>query len=923
MRNVTSWFLLLLVCSTTASAQDPKAQRTMVYTSVLLSDLETVGGEWPNWQEGWGWVDVAGSSQAILSPPSEGFLLHRDDDAGRETTIRRSTSLVTSSPEGADIDGTLTFHESSWRHSSARAVRIRIPKKLVGNATRRDFLEAARERFRVLARSDLPGGAWFRFRLNSVEAELGAPPDAEPRRRPSIFVRRDGGGGDLEETYDFFSAGRAVSENLRLDRSLAPIEGGEPTIPVESVPGIATKAFDWKSAVEKLAPRKDPLAALIPEDQHAAFFKNIVLLEATLDALDSQLSPLATMATDRSERIDIRTQYENQLGFRLRDAWRVPGLAELVKSVAITGSDPYFATGTDVALLLETAETKAAYAVVALGQRALATLRPDATFSTGDILETPYAWLRTDDRTVSSVIASIGPAVVITNSLAQLRRIVEASSGKTPALASSPEYVFFRDRYPVRYDDETALVLLTDATIRRWCGPRWRIADARRTRAAAQLAQLTAENADAIVRGLVKPGPHAEAGAPPGLDPLSWTADTIHSGTYGSLRFLTPLLEIDVSRVTQAEAAAYEQFRMTYERRWAEFFDPIAVRFSLSSLSAAFDVTVMPLVASSEYRGLMEVTRGIRFGPTACDPHPESIVHFAMAVDAAAAAMEGWERSARRLSLNPSSLALSWLKGGVSVCLDRDPIFQQLDPERPEKRLFESLHRLPLILTAEVADPVALALFLTGVRAALEDTSVGAVRWTKVRHRDVDTMTLSGLPGPGDDDLQIRYAIVDGLLIVTLREDLLHQAIDRALDRRAGRAAESRPWRGESAAIRIDKAFVDLVAEASRATWDESQREIAWRALPILAEWHRIWPDRDPVLVHEKLFKVRLVDPAGGRYVVDADGRRIISETYGHPTETRPGPLRPRFAERVTKASGGLTFENDGVRARFAIERER
>ena len=97
---------------------------------------------------------------------------------------------------------------------------------------------------------------------------------------------------------------------------------------------------------------------------------------------------------------------------------------------------------------------------------------------------------------------------------------------------------------------------------------------------------------------------------------------------------------------------------------------------------------------------------------------------------------------------------------------------------------------------------------------------------------------------------------------------------------------------------------------------------LAWRALPILSEWHRLWPDQDPVAVHEKLFRVRLVDPAGGKYVVAPDGLRIVSETYGHPTETRPGPKRPAFLEGFQEARGGLTFENDGVRARLVIERE-
>ena len=133
-----------------------------------------------------------------------------------------------------------------------------------------------------------------------------------------MISRRDRS-GEIEETYDFFSAGRAVSENLRLDRSLAPIDGGEPTIPIETLKGIETKAFDWTAATAKLSPAKDPLAALIPEDQHAAFFPSLTVLADTLDAIEAQAAPIASSVTERSEDAGIRAFYERQLGFKLRD----------------------------------------------------------------------------------------------------------------------------------------------------------------------------------------------------------------------------------------------------------------------------------------------------------------------------------------------------------------------------------------------------------------------------------------------------------------------------------------------------------------------------------------------------------------------------------------------------------------------------
>ena len=85
-----------------------------------------------------------------------------------------------------------------------------------------------------------------------------------------------------------------------------------------------------------------------------------------------------------------------------------------------------------------------------------------------------WAAATNDGRGISSYFARMGHVMVVTNSLVQLERLGAVLAGDVPPLADSPEYVFFRDRYP-RGAGETAFLILTDATIRRWCSPRWRI----------------------------------------------------------------------------------------------------------------------------------------------------------------------------------------------------------------------------------------------------------------------------------------------------------------------------------------------------------------------------------------------------------------------------------------------------------------
>ena len=77
----------------------------------------------------------------------------------------------------------------------------------------------------------------------------------------------------------------------------------------------------------------------------------------------------------------------------------------------------------------------------------------------------------------------------------QLTRLARVFDKKETNLASLEEYHFFRQRYQITPDNkEDAFLMITDATIRRWCGPEWRIGASRRTRAAAALAELQARH---------------------------------------------------------------------------------------------------------------------------------------------------------------------------------------------------------------------------------------------------------------------------------------------------------------------------------------------------------------------------------------------------------------------------------------------
>ncbi|MCP3696179.1 MAG: hypothetical protein GY917_28530, partial [Planctomycetaceae bacterium] len=135
-------------------------------------------------------------------------------------------------------------------------------------------------------------------------------------------------------------------------------------------------------------------------------------------------------------------------------------------------------------------------------------------------------------------------------------------------------------------------MMISDNTIRRWCGPRWRIGSSRRTRAAASMADIQASQLDALVAG--EEGHPAIAASLMDVGELSMVDSGVFSPVYGTLDFQTPIVELEMEQVTQEEARLYGRWRDGYQRYWSNVFDPIAVRFHVTDSKIATDVTVMP-----------------------------------------------------------------------------------------------------------------------------------------------------------------------------------------------------------------------------------------------------------------------------------------------------------------------------------------
>jgi hypothetical protein len=795
--------------------------------------------------------------------------------------------------------------------------------------SKQQFAKAREAHYHRLYERNLPGAAWFRHEQNEAAKAAGMSA-ATPAMAPGRFQRQPTfmGNGDLDSTFELFSGGRAISENLQLDRALALAGNNPSNVSITNLQGIAVRQMDWKPLVKDLKPVLDRLAASIPYDQHALFFPSFQAMTEFIDQADTDGTPVLRLFESRAEDANARGRYQKQLCLEMNDLSRLLG-PQVITSVAFTGSDPYLRTGTDVGVLFETRSGALLQNFILARHAATRKANPAVKAVSGDIDGVSYSGVVLADRSISSYVAALDDVVLVCNSTYQLSCLIETAHGKRTTLASQDEYIFFRAKYAKGDPNETAFLVLTDATIRRWCGPRWRIANSRRTRIAASLAEAQAAHLDQLIAGKV-PQDCRDTNLVEGCA-IEVTATGAMSQRYGTLEFLTPIAELPLEDVTRAEADAYNRWREGYEQNWTRYFDPIAVRFSTTARRLAAELTVIPLIAGTEYRDVVGLTRGGQIAPGAGDPHPETLFHLAVAIDQESPLINGAGDFLGGFSPSLRSNPLGWLGGSIAIYADRDPFWDELNKsDKPSDFIEKNLWRVPLALRCEVKNPLGMTAFLAGARAFIDQTAPRMTVWQNFDYKGQAYVKVlsrqNGEEGSGETNA-VYYAVTPKSLVITLSETVLKRALDRQTggeqagkEKKSGDAIYS--WVGKNIGLQAGAEFAPVLETVFRDQYRSSQQVLAWNNLPILNEWKRRYPSLDPVEVHEQFWQTRLPCPGGGSYVWNDKFQTMESTVYGHPGEPKEGPKTIPSLAGLSRVNLGLTFENQGLSAKVVLDRK-
>jgi len=334
------------------------------------------------------------------------------------------------------------------------------------------------------------------------------------------------------------------------------------------------------------------------------------------------------------------------------------------------------------------------------------------------------------------------------------------------------------------------------------------------------------------------------------------------------------------------------------------------------------------LIASSEYATFIEFSKGAQIFPEAGDPHTNTMARLAFAVNAKSKPVEEAGNFVANMAPGLRANFLGWLGQSITLYADDDPFWSEwLASTNADEFVDNNYPRLPLALVCEVKNSLGVAAFLTSLHAFADQSAPGMAVWHNLDYNGRPYVKVApaqlSMRAEQGGDWAVYYAVTPDSLTVTLSENLLKRALDRQAARTNGIIAavpEVKPWLGSNICFQADGKILNALQKMSSHDGESGQR-LAWSNLPILNEWKRLYPDKDPMKLHEEFWGVKLMSPRGGTYVWNDKWHTMESTLFGCPAEPKTTNLPTAF-DKVLDVNVGLSFESQGVSAKAVVNRK-
>lgn len=641
--------------------------------------------------------------------------------------------------------------------------------------------------------------AAFASARSSLLSGNPAPPDWDQQQRRS---------DDLTDMMSLYTGALSIQEALQSDRGLLLARSNEtiPTIPIGDVSSVPLTDHPFAKMIQTSGkkPKMEPLASRVPADFLYFTFHEMRDAVALLEDFEQWLWPVAQLIEGRGDAANLAFRYQEQLAVeRTRLAEVLGPLA--VDEIAFAASDPFFREGADLTILFKLKRRELLVSALDLYEQSTRKKYPNVAVSDYKIGEIIVRRLSTPDNAVNQHRAEWDDVLVLSNSQAAMERFVAVYKKQLPSLADSPDFQYMRTLYPFSTDDETGFVFIGDGFVRNAISPKTKILQARRMAARADLLSagfavlyygwLTGRS-PTTVEGLLQSGilrsddlRHADAG------PIDLSLVSGARSEWGTAYRLRPLLDSELTLVTESEKAAYERFSTTYQSYWKSYVDPIAIRIVRKDdgKTLSVDARMIPLIEATEYDDLIEMVGNARVRP----PKPSQAMQWTFAVGSDAKLRKELDTLAQ--GLGESTLSFGWLGDWVCVGVQESAVVwdlavmtgevpQQPTPDQRRDISWGLLSKTPAYVGAHVKNGLGLATTLTAIRAMVNKTAPGLVdwgpgeTWRGVPITAIRPSATAPVPDDSARSLGLYYATPRDVIVASLDVDTLKRVIDQVLD---------------------------------------------------------------------------------------------------------------------------------------------
>lgn len=764
-----------------------------------------------------------------------------------------------------------------------------------------------------------PGESFFEYLLLQSKDRYGVTPPALARLLPDRS-------GSEEGLYRLFSSGLELQQSLQRSSLRSPTRPGDLTIHISQVPQPKIRSLDYAELLKKqLEDGKQellhPAAALIPADQYLLQFNSWKAASDLRSSFQDLGEPLLRLLNEDARDHHLWDKYESQLLISFAD------LEPLFKSgavecLAVTGSDFFVAEGTDLSILLQTKNHDAVskeiqkWLQTAKGSRAD---MEDREFNyRGLQIKARY----TADRKISSFVVQHENWLVISNSHVGIRRIVDTIQGRVDALAEADDYRYVTTLLPPSDQNQDGYFYCSDAFVRYLFSPSFKVGERRRKQSLNNLVMLnnaslfhrleygrSPNNLNELVEGrfidrnkIICPQGGAYA--------FDTTFDTSTNSVFNRIKYLTPIRELKVLKISSQEKSEYERYQGRLSSFWQKYFTPVAMRLS-GDPDTRIEYCLLPFSDTNGWKFFRELLNE--------DAQPLQLSKVAESVFGSLNLLAGRERIAEALRAlpgvdgvlrdDPTLTDLNWLGDRMSVNFCDAHTVLEVDPTRlralkipfagglPEQvgiatALFAAA--APIYVTFDVEDQEKAERFLQMLssRIFLHQQNLGEIG---------SAIDAYQLPAYKDHKVYVVsyriYAARIRFYVTVVGEQLVAATEPYVLNQVIDAAAADQPPKEVSAqwAMRLNTGSMKKLKDDLRIYWEERSRRASHRnVMPIYSLIHLYGATIEQVdKISDAKYGVTYFCP-DGEYRYDTERDRVYSTVYGNREEALQKVANPQ-----------------------------